>query len=392
MSSFVQSELLDCFSDEQLANTAHEYLTSFMHLINQHSPGLLKESLIKYATMIKSKPNDFNFNILLLSGKKWLQSDSANMDVRLVPVHHRSAMYLVGNTFTETDKDLLKGSTFVWSEKIDVILAQFTSLMNFAHAMKWQTMKPYLHQVGHAYMLTQELDPSEDNERICDLTATKLVNTNLVFGLLTEMLLETPTDPNGPTLIYRYLAGATVKLNHKNEVSLRNHNEISKNANALLRLFRHGVCSMYVRKSSEMSRKNQSHEEFEAWTNNVIKQMQVCHSIGHICRTIRTAREVDRKSPSKVQKAFNEITGELFVAGCHIHKSTWSVAIPTAIAKWDKVLFEFFPNHSDLSSLPLHWIFDLNNDVVLAGHDSFISITDTNVSIPLREYLPVFPE
>ena len=130
-------------------------------------------------------------------------------------------------------------------------------------------------------MLTQELDPSEGTERICDLTATKLVNTNLVFGLLTEMLLETPTDPNGPTLIYRYLAGATVKVNHKNEVSLRNHNEISKNANALLRLFRHGVCSMYVRKSSEMSRKNQSHEEFEAWTNNVIKQMQVCHMQNH---------------------------------------------------------------------------------------------------------------
>jgi hypothetical protein len=142
-----------------------------------------------------------------------------------------------------------------------------------------------------------------------------------------------------------------------------------------------------------MVRKCQSHQNFDKWANDVIQQMQVCHSIGHICRTIRTAREVDRKTPSMIHKAFNDKTGELLVAGSQIHKSTWSVAIPTAVAKWDTQLFSLFPNHSPTSNLPLHWIFDINNAIVLAGEDSYVSVGPSeSESIPLNAYHPDVPE
>ena len=48
LSSFAQAELLDCFLTEEHANTAHEYLTSFIHLIEQGSPGLLELTLLDY--------------------------------------------------------------------------------------------------------------------------------------------------------------------------------------------------------------------------------------------------------------------------------------------------------------------------------------------------------
>jgi hypothetical protein len=91
-----------------------------------------------------------------------------------------------------------------------------------------------------------------------------------------------------------------------------------------------------------------------------------------------------------VKKAFNDKTGALFVEGCQIHKSTWSIAIPTAIGEWDKYLTSLFPSHTPSSNLPLHWIFDLKHDIVLAGEDSYISVGGTvDQSIPLSEFRPV---
>ena len=325
-----------------------------------------------------------NLRILIASGKQWLQSSSANIDVRMVPVHHRNSLYLVGNNSKEGDQDLLQCGTFVWSENIDGVLSQFVSLLSFCYDIKWPKLKPFLDKTQDVYNITLENHSDKEVEEIEAITAVKLVNTSLIFGFLTEILLEEPTVPNGPNVIYKYLAGSTVKWNQKKGITLKHHNDISKNANALLRLLRHGICSLYVRKADIMTIKKESHHSFENWANNIIKQIQVCHSIGHICRTIRTAREVDRKTPSLVHKAFNDITGELLVGGCQIHKSSWSVAIPTAIYEWDIYLTSLFPNHSHHSNLPLHWMFNINNNIVLAGTDSLLSVGDyPEESIPL---------
>jgi hypothetical protein len=340
------------------------------------------------------KPNQVNttLNLLLLSGKLWLQSNAANMDVRMVPVHHRNAIYLIGNTFTETDKDLLKGRTFIWSDNVDPIIEQFASLVSFAYETKWPQINSFLAKVDDVYMIALE-DPSHNTEDEYALASVKLVDTNIIFGLLTEFLLELPVTPNGPTLIYKYLAGSTIRKNHNDEVVLRHANDISKNANALLRLLRHGVCSMYIRQSQLMTHKKESHKTFEVWANSFISEIQSCPAVGHICRTIRTAREVDRKTPSLVKKAFNDKTGELLVGGSQIHKSTWSVAIPTAVSEWDRHLNLLFPNHLQASSLPLTKIFNLNNDIVMAGEDTFVTMKDTTTqSIPLSEFKPTLPQ
>jgi hypothetical protein len=391
MNSFIVSELCNTFGSKEKADVAYDYLTAFILLINQQAPGQLRTQLSDYTTMLLPNALDTHLELLLHAGKQWFDSQSANVDVRMVPAHHRNAIYLIGNTFLESDRDLLKGNTFVWSNKTDAIKDQFCSLITFAHQIKWPQLAPYMNRVSDVYMFAVE-DPTCDNEDEFDLASRKLINTNIIFGLLTEILLEDPLTPNGPNLIYKYLAGSSVKTNHNGDITLRNHNEISKHANALLRLLRHGICSFYVRQSQVMTKKKESHKTFEVWANKLIQDIQVCPSIGHICRTIRTAREVDRKTPSKVQKAFNDRTGELLVAGIQIHKSTWSVAIPSAIGEWDKSLISLFPQHSATSNLPLHWLFDLDNEIVLAGSDSFLSINGSlEHIIPLTEFIPFLP-
>lgn len=391
MNSFIVSELCNTFGSQEKANVAYDYLTAFILLINQQIPGLLKQQLTDYTTMLTPNSLDTNLQLLLHAGKQWFDTQSANVDVRIVPVHHRNAIYLIGNTFLESDRDLLKGNTFVWSNKTDTINDQFRGLITFAHQINWPQLTPYMSRISDVYSIAVE-DPTCDTEEEFDVASRKLINTSIIFGLLTEILLEDPPTPNGPNLIYQYLAAMSVRKTHNCDIALRNHNEISKHANALLRLLRHGVCSFYVRQSQLMAEKKESHKTFEVWANKLIQDIQVCPSIGHICRTIRTAREVDRKTPSKIQKAFNDRTGELLVDGIQIHKSTWSVAIPTAIREWDKFLIPLFPQHSASSNLPLHWIFDVDNEIVLAGSDSFLSINGSldNI-IPLTEFIPFLP-
>lgn len=390
--SFVLDELVSTFGEKEKADIAYEYLTFFILLIDQQMPGKLKSLLTNYTTMMKSSQNHPILQLLLVSGKKWLQSNAANLDVRMVPVHHRNAIYRVGNSFLESDKDLLKGSTFVWSENVDAINEQFQSLITFAYEIKWPTIIPYIDKAKDVFTVVKE-HPDFDEEDEYTLASNKLINTNIIFALLTEILLESPSTPNGPNLVYRYLAGATVRRTHNNDIVIRNHNEISKHANALLRLLRHGLCSFYIRQSQLMAQRNSTHDDFETWANKLIEETQVSLSLGHICRTIRTAREMDRKTPSKLQKAFNDKTGELFVSGVTIHKSTWSIAIPTAIAEWDKSIHFLFPNHSPESSLPLIWLFDLKNDFILAGNDSYISVgSNPSHKIPLQGFHPTFSQ
>ena len=120
-------------------------------------------------------------------------------------------------------------------------------------------MTSYLENVDHVYQLTFE-DPSYNEEDEYALASAKLIDTNIIFGLLTEMLLEQPSVPNGPNLVYKYLAGSTVRRDHNGTIHVRNPNEISKNTNSLLRLFRHGLCSFYIRRSQIMAQQNESHK------------------------------------------------------------------------------------------------------------------------------------
>lgn len=92
--SFANAELLDCFGNEETANKAREYLTSFIHLIDQNFPGSFRNSLYGICTMMTTPIADSNLRMLFNAGKSWLTSESANMDVRMVPVLHRNAIYL----------------------------------------------------------------------------------------------------------------------------------------------------------------------------------------------------------------------------------------------------------------------------------------------------------
>jgi hypothetical protein len=226
--SFAMAELLDCFGNEGNAVLAHEFLTSFILLIDQTFPGSLRTTLYSISTMMTMSNTDPNLRMLLNAGKLWLTSESANMDVRMVPVHHRNAIYLVGNSFTKKDKDLLKGCTFVWTNCVDSIMQQFASLITYAYESQWPLISQYLSKVNQVYqlLLTNDMMDTNIDELEAD-AVNKIINSTIICGLLSELLLEHPAHPNGPNCIYYYLAGVCVISSaHSNKLSLCSANGI----------------------------------------------------------------------------------------------------------------------------------------------------------------------
>ena len=337
---------------------------------------------------------DSNFQLFLEAGKLWIDSQSANMDVRMVPVHLRNQIYLVGNSSIAAEEDYQKGCTFVWTNNLPSLGAAFVSLATFAFAFKCQSLLPYLKAVQDLFhMITSDNRTDMSTDELEELAATKIVNTSIISGFLSDILIETPSIPNGPVFLYHYLASITIKATSGSIIRLRNPNEISKNANSLLRLLRHGWCSLFMTKSKLLSYHQMTHDDLITWGKETIARVQVSSAVGHICRTIRTAREVDTKTYHSVYKAFNDSTGDIIVDGHEISRSTWSVAIPTACQEWDKFLFSLFPDHSPSSSHPLHYIFHPKHHIILAGNDSTIYLGDSSdaAPVPLSEFKPSFP-
>ena len=179
-----------------------------------------------------------------------------------------------------------------------------------------------------------------------------------------------------------YIAIQTVKVDIRNRIRLRNPNNISKRGNALLRLLRHAVCSMVVRTVA----KGWSTPQFQKWTDKLMYDVQTCLSTDAICRSIRSAREIEKKTHKTVQKAFNARNGSVFVDGIEIAKMVWSQAIPSALNNWDVQLRSLYVCQDLITHL-----FDVRNKFILAGTHSKIVVDKGNGimnDIYISEFIP----
>jgi hypothetical protein len=73
--------LVNTFASKEHSDSAYEHIASYILLINQQAPGLLKNTLRNYSNMMKPCTSNTTLQLLIRSGKLWMQSNAANMDV-----------------------------------------------------------------------------------------------------------------------------------------------------------------------------------------------------------------------------------------------------------------------------------------------------------------------
>ena len=381
---FVLQELECCFGSDAMV-AARGHMSTFLHLTKGSQS--LPPKLIDMNKKLTLDDASINFSLLLQSSKKWLKSGAANMDVGHLSADVRNRVYTIGTCVAQSDRDLFRGSTFVATDDMKFVVPELESLLLFASNMNYTRMTSHKVQAMRVYESVPYSENETEDER--DQKAySRILDSNIIPGLLVTILLEPPRFPNGPNLISDYLAACSVKVDHQNHISFRNPNEISKKANALLRLLRHGVCSTIRRKATDMDASGESDNQFRQWTDQFLEQVQTCLSTDEICRRIRSAREVGIKLGTSVEKSFDFRTGEIYVTGIRVQKSVWSQSIPTALSEWDSILHSFFNCRDTIDK-----VFNIKNTCVLAGNQSKIIVSDgpgNDEEILFNDIVPLF--
>ena len=154
----------------------------------------------------------------------------------------------------------------------------------------------------------------------------------------------------------------------------------------------YSACMIVIQGSSWLTRMNLTRLLRYGLTNSFRKFKSVKTLTAYVEQLVLPGK-LTEKALSLIQNGFNDQTDELLAAGCQIHKMARSRAISTAISEWNKYLISFFPSHLPSHDLPLHWLFDLYNHIVLENYDSFIPIGGSlNQPPPLSKFIPMLTQ
>ena len=204
-----------------------------------------------------------------------------------------------------------------------------------------------------------------DEHQLASEAATRLIDTNAIYGMMLSILLE-QSDRLKPNTLQLFLVGRSIKsVQNSTRLDFYQSNLISKRCNSLLRLMRHFVCGHIVNSASQ----HPTESSFASASFLLIKTIQTCISVDATCRIIRMAKEIDSKSPSKVRKAFDPDTGEVMVEGHYIQRNVWEVAIPETAKKMKQHLLSLF--HEECHAL-IQTILDTQNKLVMSVDECYV--------------------
>ena len=378
--------LRNCFGQKEVSNALNHL--PILIPITKH-PQQLKDTL---TTLAQYDKPDLNLGIatklLCLAGKRWLESDSANIDVNRLGADLRNMIYIVGTCIPDSKTDQLDGNTFVATPNVSYLSQVYQSFIQFVAKADLSFVQQHHNQVMSIYNAITESDDMDEDKRE-STAADRIAETNIIPGLLTALTVQPRTSSNGTNLVGQYIAASTVKISSRNGLSLRNPNQISRSANALLRVLRHGLCSFIHNKSKCATNDHIFQQQVRLFIKS---QVQPSCSYEIVTTRIRTAREIDDKSPTKVRKAYDQDTGEVFAGDTSIKKEIWSKSMAVTNHNWNASLRSLY---STTSTDLLNKVLDTNNQLIFDFDESRVTVNNGTTAeevIRIKDICPVLPE
>ena len=318
---------------------------------------------LTYRTPFDPDRDDPHLKLVLRAADLWFVSQSANIDVKLMSANMRAALYRVGTNVDNDDSDLLGGKTFVPTNDLQHVKKEVKYFLQFLfrEGHVHQDLLAALHQIYESVPYNDR-DPDSSNDEI----ATRIIGTNLLPAILINPILDGPKKANGPTCVHDYIAARTMKAVDDTTVIIRGANDISRSANALLRVIRHALCHHIQNEANDFNADQQPNpnDRWSLYAWDKIREVQQATSISIICVRIRSGKFIEEKTAARLNKMVEINTGDLYIAGVYIPWTRWSRAIPLAIDCVKESIQLLYPNQDAL----LKWC-DVNNKIVMT-HDS----------------------
>jgi len=221
---------LQCFIDpasttptEDQLQHARQYLSIFrryllFYIPNPSSSGRVFHKLAMSASAKFNSEQQIH-HILLEAGKRWLKC-SANSDVQCISALLRGQMYTVGNTEAPDEDSLVRGRTFTSSYSMDAVIDEWVHFFGFIICHLPSLIARQIRQAAEIYLSRCRLHVSEPIAR--EVAIAQIIETNIIYGILIETLIQEPATKKEMTIIDLYLVARSVSASeYKQQVNLR---------------------------------------------------------------------------------------------------------------------------------------------------------------------------
>ena len=179
------------------------------HEFPKQNPDQFWHQLASMSSTMQQDGDPPILKVIADAGKEWFTSGAANNDVHRITAGHRAQLFQVGEPKAPDAETLVRGKTFVISPHPEKIVTEWDHLIHFIVRRKPSLIEQQLKeaQVIYNYHISQ-------NERERDaktIASQKIVNTNIIVGIVLAAVLEPPSTPNGINTMQYFLVSRAIE-------------------------------------------------------------------------------------------------------------------------------------------------------------------------------------
>ena len=341
---------------EELDGANQEFYSGLLSYLSTPTNDLL--ALLLDLTKKQQLPYDpekdpDELDLLLRASDLYIDTGSF-YDVKKTNAHIRGDLHKVGSELAENNtEDLRTANTFVGTKDFKFLKKEARFFLTFIVRQGWEKCQSHL---ARCRQILQKCEgATEETKRN---HAVRIIANSLIIPCLgVAALLDHNDEPYAPNIVHLYLGARMCKLGPGGTLDVRGGNMQSQAANMMLKLFRTHCCSYMYRYALW---KKLTHAESLKHNLRLLRLTQGSDSTAALTQRIRDGKNIEARTPKKLKKAIDPVTGEVRIGSVSIHRADYSRAIPNLLEIFDPALAALFPAQGAIKKL-----FDTNNRLVL---------------------------
>lgn len=340
----------------ELDGANQEYYSGLLSYLSTPTNDLL--ALLLELTKKQQLPYDpekdpDELDLLLRASDLYIDTGSF-YDVKKTNAHIRGDLYKVGSELTENNtEDLRTANTFVGSKDFKFMKKEARYFLILIVRQEWEKCKPHLQRCRQ--ILEKCEGATEEAKR--NHAVRVIANSLIIPSLGVAALLDHNDAPYAPNIVHLHLGARMCKLGPGGTLDVRGGNMQSQAANMTLKLFRTHACSYMYRYAIW---KKLTHAESLKLNLRLVRLVQGSDSTAALTQRIRDGKNIEARTPKKLQKAIDPVTGEVRIGSTSIYRADYTKAIPKLLEILDPALATLFPAQDAVKK-----VFDTNNCLVL---------------------------
>lgn len=157
--------------------------------------------------------------VIQKAGSLWLTSQNANNDVARISSGHRGRLFQVSAPDAPDAETLVRGSTFVHSPNVDSLVTEWNHFIHFIFRFNNQLIAKQIKEAEEIYYSQMNHHDKEKDAKL--ETERKIIDTNIIFGMILAATFEKPSHGNGPNSMDYFLVARSINAPRRGRLNFK---------------------------------------------------------------------------------------------------------------------------------------------------------------------------